>query len=465
MIRGLAAALSRWSVRWVPDPFVIVILLTLVTMGLVWIVTGHDPVEAVGLWGGRVVGGELQARESGLFSLLTFAMQMCLTLVTGYALASAPPVRRAVGALADRVPSAGAALVVTALVAMLAGFLNWGLGLIVGALVARDLGRSLHRRGIDVHYPLLGAAGYTGLLVWHGGLSGSAPLKLTSASEIATVLPQGVTLDPLPLTETIGSSMNLVVTALLLVLVPLFLLLMRPRRVDGARRVEDISAFLPEPEPEPPAAAVEGGPARRLERSTLLTLAAVALALGYIGLLVARTGVGAVDLNMVNLFFMTLGLLLHGRPVAYAKAVTEASTSCGGIILQFPFYAGIMGMMALSGLLGEIALAVTSAADTTTFGPLTFVAAGTVNVLVPSGGGQFAVQGPIVIEAARELGVPMGKAVMAFCYGDQWTNMLQPFWALPLLGITGLKVGDLIGYTATLMLCVAPIFIVPLLLM
>ena len=459
MIRRLADALSRWSARWVPDPFVIVILLTLVTMALVWALTGKDPVAALGAWGGRLQDGEVLKAERGLWSLLAFAMQMCLTLVTGHALAAAPPVRRAIARLVDHVPSASAAVVVVALVAMLMGLLNWGLGLIVGAVIARDMGRSLKRRGVRAHYPLIGAAGYTGLLVWHGGLSGSAPLKITRASEIATVLPPGLHLDPLPLSETIGSPLNLTVAALLLVGVPLALVLMRPRDAD----IREIDAFAPAD--DLPATAPAGtGPARALERSSVLALLLAAAAFTYLGMLVARVGFGGIDLNVVNLFFLALGLVLHRSAGAYGAAVGDAARSTGGIILQFPFYAGIMGMMALTGLIAVLAQAVGDAATPTSFGPLTFLSAGTVNLFVPSGGGQFAVQGPVVIEAAHQLGVPMGKAVMAFCYGDQWTNMLQPFWALPLLGITGLKVGDLIGYTAALMLLVAPLFIVPLML-
>ena len=165
------------------------------------------------------------------------------------------------------------------------------------------------------------------------------------------------------------------------------------------------------------------------------------------------------DLNFINLLFLGLGLLVYGRPVAYAKAITRATTGCAGIILQFPIYAGIMAIMVQSGLVRELALLIQDVATPETYGAFTFVSAGGVNLFVPSGGGQFGVQGPVVIQAATELGVPYGKAIMAFAYGDQWTNMLQPFWALPLLGITKLRASELIGYTAALMFLVAPIYL------
>ncbi|MCB9734416.1 MAG: short-chain fatty acid transporter [Deltaproteobacteria bacterium] len=454
-MQRLANTLSRWSERWIPDPFVIAVLLTFVTMAVVWLVQGVDPITAVGQWGGRLNGDELYPNERGFWSLLTFAMQMCLTLVTGHALASAPAVRRGIAGLVDRVRTPRGAIVATALVAMLTALLNWALGLVAGALMARAMGESARRRGIRVHYPLLGAAGYAGLLIWHGGLSGSAPLKVTTADQLASVLPKGMEVAPIPLSDTLGSGLNLAVNVGLLVLVPLLLVLMSPKPEDAKPAPELTRAD--------DAGAADAARAHVLDRSRLLGVVVAALALGYVVMLVARTGLEQLDLNTVNLFFLGLGILLHGALIRYVEAVTDGARACAGVILQFPFYAGIMGMMALSGLVGEIAHAIGEHASATSFGPLTFLAAGLVNLFVPSGGGQFAIQGPIVIEAARELHVPLGKAVMAFCYGDQWTNMLQPFWALPLLGITQLRAGQLIGYSATLMLLVAPVFIVALL--
>ncbi len=439
----------------------IAVLLTVVTVGLVWVINGVDPLTAIGHWGGRVDGDKVLPKERGLWSLLGFAMQVCVTLVTGHALATAPAVRRGVDSIVRRVTSPRAAIVVTALLAMSAGLINWALGLIVGALVAREMGRATAARGLRVHYPLLGAAGYTGLMVWHGGLSGTAPLKVTLESEIADILPNTV-LAPVPLDETLFSPLNLVVTLLLLVGVPLLLVLMAPRDSD----VETIEGWAPahDPPPREPQDSAKT-PAQRLEQSRLLAWILGGLVLTYLVLLYRQVPISKLDLNSVNLAFLGLGLLLHGGLTRYGDAVADAARGCSGIIVQFPFYAGIMGLMALSGLMGELASGVGQLASSDTLGPITFLSAGTLNLFVPSGGGQWAIQGPIVIEAAHQLGVPMGKAVMAFCYGDQWTNMLQPFWALPLLGITGLRAGDIIGYTAALMVLVLPLFILPLVLM
>ncbi len=455
MIRALGERLSRFSARWVPDPFAIALALTVVTFGICVAATDTGPLELIGNWGGRLDNGELLAKEMGLWKLLTFGMQMCLILVTGHALASSRPVRRAIDRIADLPRTPAQAVSLTAVVAMLCALLNWGLGLIVGALLARNVARSARGRGLKVHYPILGAAGYTGLMVWHGGLSGSAPLTLTQTKDLVSILGRS-DVQPLGLGDTIFSPLNIVVTWVLLVFVPLFLSWMLPSSPDDIVEITDEQADEPPP-PEPPP--THPTPAERMERSPVLSWLIAAAVLAYLFQYLGRIGFDRIDLNGINLVFLALGLVLHQGPRAYARAISEATSSCSGIILQFPFYAGIMGMMAMSGLVTQFAGAISAAAGPTLLAPFTFFSAGLVNLFVPSGGGQWAVQGPLVLQTADNLGLPLGKVVMAFAYGDEWTNMLQPFWALPLLGITGLKARELIGYTGALMLLIAPLIV------
>lgn len=457
MIRALGDALSRFSARWVPDPFVIAIGLTIVTIVLAWGVTGTSPDDLIGYWGGRLEDGEVLPKEMGLWRLLTFGMQMCLILVTGHALASSKPVRRLIGGLAGLPGSAKAAVAMTAAVSILFGLINWGLGLIVGALLAREVALSTRRRGIRVHYPLLGAAGYTGLMVWHGGLSGSATFSVTQESGIKAVFGEAAAnVTTIPLDDTVWSALNLVTSGLLLLAVPAILVLMLPKQAE--RVVEIDPSEFPDEDAEPEEARPRT-PARWLEDSPLLAVVLGGMALYYLVEYLRRIGIDRVDLNSINLFFLALGLFFHASPRRYANAIAEGTRSCSGIILQFPLYAGIMGIMALSGLVELIADGIISVASAESHGPLTFFSAGVVNLFVPSGGGQWAIQGEIVMRTAQELGVDHGKAVLAFCYGDGWSNMLQPFWALPLLGITRLKASDLIGYTGALMILVIPLYI------
>lgn len=456
MIRALERGLSHFAHRWVPDPFAIALLLTLVTLAFAAIGSEAGLTETVGFWGGRLKGDELLGNESGFWKLLTFSMQMCLILVTGHALASSRPVSRLVARLAAMPRTQSHAIALTATVAMSFALLNWGLGLIVGALLAREVARSSKRRGLRVHYPLLGAAGYTGLLVWHGGLSGSAPLKITQTKDLTEILGRA-DITPVTLADTIFSPMNLAVCAALLIAVPWLLSAMAPED-DSILEITGEQAGEREEEEHPESG--EMTPAERLERSPVLVWLIAATAGLYLFRYVGRIGVARLDLNAINLIFLTAGLVLQGSARAYGRAITDGVQGCAGIILQFPFYAGIMGIMALSGLITSMAQGAASFATESTFAPLTMLSAGIVNLFVPSGGGQWAVQGPLVVQSAEALGVPLGKAVMAFAYGDAWTNMLQPFWALPLLGITRLEAREIVGYTATLMLLIVPIYVI-----
>ena len=442
MIRRLGTHLERFFRAVTPDPFVLAILLTVVTGAAALLLTGASAVEVLDAWQG----------PRGFWGLLAFGMQMCLVLVTGHALGSAPLVARLIARLAERPKTPGGAAALVAFAAVLASFVNWGLTLIVGALLARETGRAALRRGVPVHYPLLAAAGYTGMMTWHGGFSGSAPLKVTTERDLLELLgPElAARVPPVPIEATLLGGLNLFVSGGLLVLVPLLALLLAPK---AGEPMTGIDAFPAVAAPAPVEVPPDGQPAGpgRLERSPWVMLLLGAPLLLALASYYGRHGISRLDPNAVNLTLLTAGLLLHGSPRAYAQALGEAVPGCAGIMLQFPLYGGIMGIMAGTGLAALVAGWAASSGSATIYGILTFLAAAVINFFVPSGGGQWAVQGPIAVEAAETLGVPLSTAVMAVAYGDQWSNMLQPFWALPLLGITGVRAGDIIGYTATIM--------------
>ncbi len=454
MISTLGSFIAGVFRRTCPDPFVIAIVLTVLTAAMCLVFTEVRPEALAATFAGT----------GGMWKLLMFSMQMCLVLVTGHALASSPPVARLVRALADRPETAAQAAALVALVAAVCAVFNWGLGLIVGALMAREVGRSMAGKGIRVHYPLLAAAGYVGLMVWHGGLSGSAPLKVTSMKDMLEVLTPELArqIQPIALQATIGSTMNIIITGGLVLMAPLLFAMLHPRRDD---EIETFTDFRVPAQIIEPAAADDERESRLhlddkpttapewLERTPALSvLMAVLLAAALWQAVRLLDSIGRIDLNHVNLVMLVLGLVLHGSPARYVRAVDEAARGCGGIILQFPFYAGIMGMMSVSGLDAKLASALANTSSETTLPLLTFLSAAVVNLFVPSGGGQWAVQGPIVMQAAVDSGVSPAKMVMALAYGDQLTNMLQPFWALPLLAITGVRARDIVGYTALVMI-------------
>lgn len=441
MIERMGVAFAQFAERWVPSPFVLALLLTLLTGGLGVVMLGASPMTALTGWG------------DGFWDFLSFGMQMTLVLVTGYAMAVSRPASRVIAALASIPKGTRSAVAVTAVVAVGVSLVHWGLGLIVGGLLAREVGRVAARRGQSLHYPLVVAAAYAGFLAWHGGLSGSAPLTVATPGHFLEGQIGVIGVD-----RTLGSSLNLVMSGLLFLSIPLLLVAMAPR---GAEKGAPAAVTR---DPEPTAEESAPGPAGRLDRSVALGRAIATLGLLLVGREFALRGFGALDFNRVNFTFLFLGMMLHGSPAAYARAIAEGIRGASGIVLQFPFYAGILGMMKSTGLLERMA-EIGASTGKGVFLVSTFLTAGIVNLFVPSGGGQWGVQGPIVVRAAAELGVPIEPAIMALAYGDEWTNMLQPFWALALLGVTRLSARDIVGYTALVMLLTGPLYIGALLLL
>ena len=418
--------------RWLPEPFIFAIVLTFVAALLAMPICRQTPLEVVEHWGG------------GVWNLLAFAMQMALVLVCGSTLASAPAIKRAITALArvPRTPAAAIALVtVTSAVAC---WLNWGFGLIVGVIFAKEIARQM--QGVD--YRLLIASAYSGFVVWHAGLSGSIPLTMATPGEALAVATNGALTAPVPVAQTILDPHNLVMVLLTIVGITLANTLMHPKKdvfVVNPDLLSDASdATAPSIPSDKPT------PAQRLERSPLLSWL---IALMFIVFLVVRLGFrgGSLDLGAVIMIFLALGLLLHGTPVAYVRAFGKAASGASGIILQFPFYAGIMGIITGIGASGicmgtVIADACIRISNPTTYPLLTFLCAALLNLFVPSGGGHWAIQAPIMFTAGADLGVDPGLTGTAIAWGDAWTNLIQPFWALPALAIAKLSAKDIMGY-------------------
>lgn len=461
MIARIGLLLGATIGRWIPEPFVLALGLTVLT-GTLALFVGFPPVEVIDPASGVTTTetptlGDSARRlleswwSPGLWRFLGFSMQMCLILVTGFAIAESRPVRWLIERIAGLPGGTAGAAALVGLVAMSTGLINWGLGLIVGALLAQRTARSLAERGVRAHYPLICAAGYTGLLVWHGGLSGSAPTKMSRPDQAAEVIPAAVLenlgTDAIPLEQTLFSGLNLFVSLGVIAIVTVTLFLLAPRRNDQIRTADDLGI-----------GGKDAGAEESVPRSSPIAVACnlmvgVALLVGMVLYLYdEKKGFGSISPNEINATMLGLGLLLHVSPASYLRSVESAVRGCAGIIIQFPLYAGIMTMMSVSGLMGMASEFAVAHSGTDTLPLLTFLSAGVVNFFVPSGGGQWGVQGPIALEAGAAAGVSPVKMIMSVAYGDQLTNMLQPFWALPLLAITGIKARDIVGYTALVML-------------
>ena len=446
--------------RFLPSPFTIAILLTLLTMVLALVVTepkGSDNhvLEILSFW------------ETGIWNngLLVFAYQMMLILVLGHVLVLSNPANKLIVNLSKNVTNTASAVVLVSVTTMLMAFLNWGLGLIFGAILARKVGEHAQRNNIPLNYPLVGAAGYVGLMIWHGGISGSAPIKVAESNHIKEFM-QGVSspeiLNQIPesinFNTTIFSWWNLLLFGILLVLVPLVLRQLAKKTEPTNFQLDNYKIS------NETLHNLEG--AEKLDFSKLLGMG---FGLVVLGVFVYQYWENLTTLqitpNMLNFFMLGLALVLHRNFKSFLNAVEEAIKDTSGILIQFPLYFGIMGIMKSSGMVIMISDFFVSIATETTLPLFTFFSAGLVNIFVPSGGGQWAVQGPIVIESALQLGVPLPKAIMALAYGDQITNMLQPFWALPLLGITKLKAKEILPYTLILMLVGTAVYVLGLLLL
>ncbi|MFP1683840.1 short-chain fatty acid transporter [Alloalcanivorax sp. C16-1] len=438
MLQAAGAICARVSRQFIPNPFIFAILLSAVVYLLGIVITHQSPAQMVGHW------------YDGFWNLLQFSMQMVVILLFGYVLASSPPVRRAVRRAAALPRSAGQAVMLVTVLAVVFGFLSWGLGLIVGAIAAREVCSQAKARGIKVHYPLAAAAGFSGLIIFNFGLSASAPLLVNTQDHF--LIDQ---IGLIPVSETIFSPANLITFIAYLIIIPLIYRAMHPNPDD----VQEVSDDEAEPEARSEARQEDGETtlAEKLENAAILNWMLVVPGLGYLVWHFYSNGFD-LNLNLVNFALLVFGLIAYRTPMAYVNAIDDGIRACGQIVLQFPLYAGIMGMMAGSGLVTVFANWLVSISTPGTFPLLAMISAGVVNLMVPSAGGQWAVQGPLLIQAGQSLGVDNAVTVLAFGYGDQLTNAIQPMWMLPLLGVTALKARDVVGYTAVMMLFAFAIF-------
>jgi short-chain fatty acids transporter len=458
-IQRFGSRVSDVVERWMPSPFLFAVILTYVVFVAGVVIEGASPVAMAGYW------------RDGFWVLLTFAMQMVLILVTGYALAYHPWVQGFIAWLTGLPNDGKQAVVLVGVIAMVVAWVHWGLGLIVGAVMAREMGRRAHERGLSVHYPLLCVAGYMGMgLTWHWGLAASAPLLMNTPDNV--FIQQGIVDGLISTSQTIFHPYTLALTVSGIVYAAIVLYLLSPPE----EATESITEYVPARNLG--SAATDGGVDEgvgdavddaepetigdRVDNSRLLggiiALTGVVLSVWTF----VQQGLGALNLNVVNFLFLFLGLALFTRPAAYQEAFADAIPATSGIILQFPFYAGIIGMMNSSGLSETLAEALVSLSTPATFPVVAWITAGVVNIFVPSGGGEWTVIGTTILQAANELGVPAGQATVAYAVGDAHTNLFQPFWALPLLGITGIRAREMFGYAVTMLLLLIPFLAVAL---
>ncbi|EAK0955709.1 short-chain fatty acid transporter [Campylobacter upsaliensis] len=430
MLRAFTQICVNMASRWLPDSFVLVAILTLFVFLSVWGFTSQEPLQIVQNWG------------NGAWNLLAFSMQMALVLVLGQALASAKIISSFLQRLADIPKGYFSAILLVSFLGLVANLINWGFGLVISAIFAKEIAKKV--RGVD--YRLLIAAAYSGFVVWHAGLSGSIPLTLSSGGEALSKSTAGILNQSIPSSMTIFSSFNLIMIGIIVLVLPFLLALIHPTK-ENTLEIDKKLLEQENKDLEVINHSQDKSLAVWLENSFLVSF--LISIMGFVYIISHFIKGGDLNLNVLNMIFLFLGILLHKKPVLYIKAINIAAKNATGILLQFPFYAGIIGMMVAGGehsLASVLSQFFISISNSNTFALFAFWSAGFVNIFVPSGGGQWAVQAPIMIPAGLELGISPAVTSMAIAWGDAWTNMIQPFWALPALAIAGLGAKDIMGY-------------------
>jgi len=428
--------MTRWTERWIPDALVIVIVLSLLTyiFALIW---GFKPEVSIG----SRAYESIQAWGKGFWELLAFAMQMCLIMMTGYILACSPPVRRLLDGLSgwSNPEKPWQAILVMSLFSMIMAWLNWGLSLIASAMLALFI----VRKNPKVDYRLLVAAAYLGLgCTWHAGLSGSATLLVATPDNF---LIKGKLLDAtIPVANTIFHPFNLILTVIIMVAITILMVLMHPRPektyVVKPELMDQLKLYEAPPTPskwESPSDWMNWWPGFNL-----------IVSIGGLIWLIWHFSTKGLDLNLnvVNFAMLMLGILFHWRPWSFLKATEDAGKAVWGIVIQFPFYAGILGLFKFTLLSTVFTQAFVAISTPQTFPLFVYWYGGILNYLIPSGGGEWAVVAPYIIPAAKQLGVGMGTTVVTFAWADMMTDMIQPFWAIAMLAVAKLHFRDIMGY-------------------
>ncbi|HEV2977852.1 MAG TPA: TIGR00366 family protein [Casimicrobiaceae bacterium] len=425
MLRQITRLCVRYAERYVPDPYLYAVILTFVTVVAAMIWTPSDVFKVIDSW------------YNGIWSILAFALQMALILVTGVALADAPLIKNLLKKLAALPTNQAGAAITVFLAAAIGAWLNWGFGLVVGALVAREIGKRLR----NVDFGFLVAAAYMGFMVWASGLSSSIALATATHGSALNIV-EKVTGKIAGFDETIFTYYNLVPVVLLVILIPVALYFMGPedkemKKVDPAVLIQQDEVH----EPEKRARSF----ATLLEDSWIITVLLVLMGVAYEWHTI-RTAGFSLDINGFIFGALMLGLIFHWRPIRYVRSFNAGARTVGPILLQFPLYGGVMGIMTETGLAAVIAQSFVSFSSAHTLPFWSFISSNIISFFVPSGGGHWAVQGPFMVPAAVKLHVDPAITAMGTAMGEQTANMIQPFWALPILAIARLGIKDIMGY-------------------
>ena len=444
-----ALAMTDWTERWVPDAFIFALIATIIVVVAGVAFTPSTVPQVIDAWG------------RGFWELIPFTLQMALIIITGHVLATSAPVGRVIRGIAAWPATPRNAVALVAFFAMTSSWFNWGFSLIFSAVLAKEVARRVE--GVD--YRALAAASFLGLgSIWAQGLSGSAALQMASLGALQPqirdivaaggVVPGGI----IPLRDTIFLWQSFVSVIVEIIVVTVLMWLVTPPAGRG-KTARDLGIELGKSEIEPPAPIAKPPPGQWLEHSPILNWLVVLIGGTYVVryFMQAAEPLNAINLNIVNLTFLLLGFLLHKTPARLMHAVQTATPAVWGVILQFPFYAGIAGIITSTALSQQIAHAFVGISSRETFPAIVAIYSAVLGVFVPSGGSKWVIEAPYVMAAAHELKVHLGWVVAAYDLGEALANLVQPFWMLPILGLFQLRARDVMGYTFVVFLVLVPV--------
>jgi short-chain fatty acids transporter len=452
VIARAALTFTAWTERWIPDAFIFALLATVVVVFAAYAATPATVPQIIDAWG------------NGFWDLIPFTLQMSLIIITGHVLASSAPMGRVIRSIAGWPRNERSAVALVTFFALVSSWFNWGFSLIFSAVLAREVARRVD--GVD--YRALAAASFLGLgSIWAQGLSGSAALQMATPGALQPqirdivsaggIVPGGI----IPFRDTIFLWQSLLAVAIEIAIVTLVMWLATPP-ANRARTARDLGIDLRERETIAPShSTAPAPPGAWLEHSALLPAFVVVIGVMYLVryFLRAPEPLNAITLNVVNLSFLLVGFVLHRTPARLMAAVQAATPAVWGVILQFPFYAGIAAIITATSLNERLASAFVSISTAATFPAVVAMYSAVLGIFVPSGGSKWVIEAPYVMAAAHELKVHLGWVVASYDLGEALANLLQPFWMLPILGILGLRARDVMGYTFVVFLTLTPVVI------
>ncbi len=424
-LHAFVSSFSRWSVRWVPDAMVFVLALTVIVFFMAWGLTKHGPLQLIDDW------------VKGFWVLLTFAMQMCVLMITGFTVADSKYVKNGINKLIDIPKTRNQTILMYFVFISILWYLHWGIGMMTSIIMGRQL--AVRKRGLGLDYIFIAAISYCAIVLTNGPSMAAQLLLATPGHFMEKVT--GV----IPISMTTFHPQLLLTNLIMLLTAPFIMLAVAPSKENSVEISEELAKEFT-PQETPSAKDAQYTPAERWDRSPALPILVAVFGVFWIGKFIATKGIGSLDLNVLNFIFFMLGLLLHGSANSFMASVQRGVVTVGGVIVQFPLYAGIFGIISFSGLATIIADWFVSISTAYTFPFIVFIYSGFLNLFVPSGGSKFVIEAPYILPAAKKLGASMPMTINAYTYGDLWTNLIQPFWALPILGAFKLRFQDILPY-------------------